>query len=52
MTCTHTPQEVYSRRFTKWWDGANAGTWKYGGLRSQYMIQSLTGGHFIPYLEW
>eukprot|EP00754_Rhynchopus_humris_P046580 Rhum_TRINITY_DN612_c0_g1::Rhum_TRINITY_DN612_c0_g1_i1::g.1970::m.1970 len=45
-------EEVYARRFTKWWDGANPGTWKYGGLRSQYMVQSLAGGHFIPYLEW
>eukprot|EP01060_Flectonema_neradi_P003576 TRINITY_DN12314_c5_g1_i1.p1 TRINITY_DN12314_c5_g1~~TRINITY_DN12314_c5_g1_i1.p1 ORF type:complete len:259 (+),score=23.20 TRINITY_DN12314_c5_g1_i1:40-816(+) len=45
-------QEVMYRRQVFWWDGANAGSWKFAGKRSYYFGQALTGGWVIPILEW
>ena len=44
--------EAAMRQQRIWWDGANAGTWKYAGTRTQYWGQALSGGWVIPVLEW
>eukprot|EP01061_Rhynchopus_euleeides_P035048 TRINITY_DN59090_c0_g1_i1.p1 TRINITY_DN59090_c0_g1~~TRINITY_DN59090_c0_g1_i1.p1 ORF type:complete len:260 (+),score=48.24 TRINITY_DN59090_c0_g1_i1:71-850(+) len=44
--------ELRARRTFKWWDGGNAGTWKYGGAREIYKGHALSGGSLVPVLEW
>eukprot|EP01063_Lacrimia_lanifica_P021180 TRINITY_DN28451_c0_g1_i1.p2 TRINITY_DN28451_c0_g1~~TRINITY_DN28451_c0_g1_i1.p2 ORF type:complete len:261 (+),score=85.94 TRINITY_DN28451_c0_g1_i1:90-872(+) len=40
--------ETMRRRERSWWDGSNAGTWKYGSQRAQYFGQAMSGGSYLP----
>ncbi|KAJ9469238.1 hypothetical protein DIPPA_02327 [Diplonema papillatum] len=44
--------EHMRRQGRTWWEGANAGTWKYGGMRANHIGQFMTGGHVVPIIEW